>query len=98
MRIGLVLPLEREASNGSPPWAIAAAERAEAMGLDSVWQYDHFFSNTPDEPPRMPVHEAWTIVSAVAARTSRVEIGQLAFAPRTARLPCSQRWRPLRTP
>jgi len=25
----------------------------------------------------MPVHEAWTIVSAVAARTSRVEIGQL---------------------
>ena len=77
MRIGLVLPLEREASNESPPWAIAAAERAEAMGLDSVWAYDHFFSNSPDEPPRKPVHEAWTIVSAVAARTSRVEIGQL---------------------
>jgi hypothetical protein len=47
------------------------------MGPDSVWGYDHFFSNTPDEPPRMPVHESWTIVSAVAARTSRVEIGQL---------------------
>ena len=77
MRIGLVLPLEREASNGSPPWAIAVAERAEAMGLDSVWAYDHFVSNTPDKPPRMPVHEAWTIVSAIAARTSRVEIGQL---------------------
>jgi len=77
MRIGLVLPLEHEASDGSPPWAIAVAERAEAMGLDSVWAYDHFFSNSPDESPRMPVHEAWTIVSAVAARTSRVEIGQL---------------------
>jgi hypothetical protein len=77
MRIGLVLPLEREEPIGSPPWAIAVGERAEAMRLDSVWAYDHFFANTPDEPPRMPVHEAWTIVSAVAARTSRVEIGQL---------------------
>jgi alkanesulfonate monooxygenase SsuD/methylene tetrahydromethanopterin reductase-like flavin-dependent oxidoreductase (luciferase family) len=77
MRIGLVLPLERAAPNGSAPWAVAAAERAEAIGLDSVWAYDHFFSNSPDKRPRMPVHEAWTIVSAVAARTSRVEIGQL---------------------
>jgi hypothetical protein len=33
MRIGLVLPFEREVPNGSAPWAIAAAERAEAMGL-----------------------------------------------------------------
>jgi alkanesulfonate monooxygenase SsuD/methylene tetrahydromethanopterin reductase-like flavin-dependent oxidoreductase (luciferase family) len=75
MRIGLVLPLE-VASDGEPP-AIAIAERAEAIGFDSVWAYDHFFANMPDEPPRTPVHEAWTIVSAVAARTSRVEIGQL---------------------
>jgi alkanesulfonate monooxygenase SsuD/methylene tetrahydromethanopterin reductase-like flavin-dependent oxidoreductase (luciferase family) len=77
MRIGVVLPLERAATTGSPPPAIEFAERAEAMGFDSVWAYDHFFSNMPDVPPRMPVHEAWTIVSAVAARTSRVEIGQL---------------------
>jgi alkanesulfonate monooxygenase SsuD/methylene tetrahydromethanopterin reductase-like flavin-dependent oxidoreductase (luciferase family) len=77
MRIGLVLPLERVAYEGSPPPAISVAERAEAIGFDSVWAYDHFFSNMPDVPPRMPVHEAWTIVSAVAARTSRVEIGQL---------------------
>jgi alkanesulfonate monooxygenase SsuD/methylene tetrahydromethanopterin reductase-like flavin-dependent oxidoreductase (luciferase family) len=76
MRIGLVLPLERD-DPGSPPPAIAVAEQAEAMGLDSVWAYDHFFANMPDEPPRIPVHEAWTIVSAVAARTSRVEIGQV---------------------
>lgn len=47
MRIGLVLPLEH-ASNGPPPWAIAVAERAEAIGLDSVWAYDHFFSTTAD--------------------------------------------------
>jgi alkanesulfonate monooxygenase SsuD/methylene tetrahydromethanopterin reductase-like flavin-dependent oxidoreductase (luciferase family) len=77
MRIGLVLPMELAASVGSPPPAMAFAEGAEAIGLDSVWAFDHFFSNMPGEPPRMPVHEAWTIVSAVAARTSRVEIGQL---------------------
>ena len=65
------------APSGSPPPAIALAERAEEIGFDSVWVYDHFLSNMPDEPPRMPVHEAWTIVSTVAARTSRVEIGQL---------------------
>jgi alkanesulfonate monooxygenase SsuD/methylene tetrahydromethanopterin reductase-like flavin-dependent oxidoreductase (luciferase family) len=77
MRIGLVLPLERAATEGSPPPAMAIAEQAEEIGLDSVWAYDHFFSNMPGQAPRMPVHEAWTVVSAVAARTSRVEIGQL---------------------
>ena len=79
MRIGFVLPMEPSegAAPGSPPLAIDLAERAEAVGFDSLWVYDHFFSNMPGERPRIPVHEAWTIVSAVAARTSRVEIGQL---------------------
>jgi alkanesulfonate monooxygenase SsuD/methylene tetrahydromethanopterin reductase-like flavin-dependent oxidoreductase (luciferase family) len=79
VRVGFVLPMEpgEGAAPGSPPPAIALAERAEAIGLDSVWVYDHFFSNMPHERPRIPVHEAWTIVSAVAARTARVEIGQL---------------------
>ena len=76
MRIGLVLPLELD-TPGSPPPALAVARGAEDIGLDSVWVYDHFFGNMPDVPPRNPVHEAWTIVSAVAATTSRVEIGQL---------------------
>jgi alkanesulfonate monooxygenase SsuD/methylene tetrahydromethanopterin reductase-like flavin-dependent oxidoreductase (luciferase family) len=76
MRSGLVLPLERDEPGSSPP-AIVIAELAEQIGLDSVWAYDHFFGNMPDEPPRIPVHEAWTIVSAVAARTTRVEIGQV---------------------
>ena len=79
MRVGLVVPMEpaEGAPPGSPPPAIAVAERVEAIGFDSVWVYDHFFSNTPHERPRIPVHEAWTITSALAARTSRVEIGQL---------------------
>jgi alkanesulfonate monooxygenase SsuD/methylene tetrahydromethanopterin reductase-like flavin-dependent oxidoreductase (luciferase family) len=76
MRIGLVLPLELD-TPGAPPAALAVARGAEDIGLDSVWVYDHFFGNMPDVPPRNPVHEAWTIVSAVAATTRRVEIGQL---------------------
>jgi alkanesulfonate monooxygenase SsuD/methylene tetrahydromethanopterin reductase-like flavin-dependent oxidoreductase (luciferase family) len=78
VRIGLVLQLEPdgEAPRGSPPPALALARHAEEIGLDSVWVYDHFFSNLPWEP-RQPVHEAWTIVSAVGAVTGRVEIGQL---------------------
>ncbi len=76
MRIGLVLPLELDVP-GQPPPALAVARAAEEAGLDSVWAYDHFFANMPEVPPRNPVHEAWTIVSAVSAVTGRVEIGQL---------------------
>lgn len=73
-----MLPMEpgAEREQGSRPPALALAERAEAIGLDSVWVYDHFFTSMPGEP-REAIHEAWTIVAAVAACTSRVEIGQL---------------------
>jgi probable F420-dependent oxidoreductase len=79
MRIGFVVPMEpmEGASAGSTPPAIALAERVEAAGLDSVWVYDHFLANMPHEQPRTGQHEAWTIVSAIAARTARVELGQL---------------------
>jgi alkanesulfonate monooxygenase SsuD/methylene tetrahydromethanopterin reductase-like flavin-dependent oxidoreductase (luciferase family) len=52
------------------------AEHAEAIGLDSLWASDHFFGSFPGAPLE-GVHEAWTITSALAAATSRVEIGQL---------------------
>jgi alkanesulfonate monooxygenase SsuD/methylene tetrahydromethanopterin reductase-like flavin-dependent oxidoreductase (luciferase family) len=54
----------------------AFAEHAEAAGLDSVWVSDHFFGSMPGAPLE-GVHEAWTIVSALATATSRVEVGQL---------------------
>ncbi|MGZ4137330.1 MAG: LLM class flavin-dependent oxidoreductase [Actinomycetota bacterium] len=79
MRIGFVVPMEpaEGAPAGSPPPAVALAEQAEAARVDSVWVYDHFFANMPHEAPRIGQHEAWTVVAAIAARTSRVEIGQL---------------------
>jgi alkanesulfonate monooxygenase SsuD/methylene tetrahydromethanopterin reductase-like flavin-dependent oxidoreductase (luciferase family) len=52
------------------------AEHAEAAGLDSVWVCDHFFGSMPGAPPE-GVHEAWTLATALAAATKRVEVGQL---------------------
>ena len=54
----------------------AFAEHAEAAGLDSVWVCDHFFGSMPGAPPE-GVHEAWTLATALATATTRVEVGQL---------------------
>jgi alkanesulfonate monooxygenase SsuD/methylene tetrahydromethanopterin reductase-like flavin-dependent oxidoreductase (luciferase family) len=41
-----------------------------------VWMFDHLFDQ-PEAGSIQGMHEAWTIVSAVAASTERVEIGTL---------------------
>lgn len=58
------------------PW-VAAAEAArgfESMGYDSIWVCDHLYG---PQSPQLPILEAWTMVSALAAITERVEIGTL---------------------
>ena len=52
------------------------AELAEARGLNSIWVADHFFYQPPGEEPR-GLWEAWTVLGALAAATSRVELGTL---------------------
>lgn len=52
------------------------AGRAERLGLDSIWVFDHLiwrFEGETDEGP----HEAWTTLSALAAVVPRVELGAL---------------------
>ena len=74
-----MVPLaETDGQAGTPPWSeiLEFATRAEELGLDSVWVSDHFFGSFPGARLQ-GVHEAWTITSALAAATSRVEIGQL---------------------
>jgi probable F420-dependent oxidoreductase len=69
---------ESDGGKGMPSWPeiLEFAKRAEELGLDSVWVSDHFFGSFPGAPLE-GVHEAWTVTSALAAATSRIEIGQL---------------------
>lgn len=46
----------------------------ERLGFDSVWDCDHF--NQPSRPTG-PYYEAWTLLAALAARTSRIRVGVL---------------------
>ena len=55
--------------------AVDIAVKAEELGFDSIWVYDHFH-NVP-----MPAHEAvfecWTTMAAISQRTSRIRLGQM---------------------
>ncbi len=52
------------------------AVRAEAEGLDSAWVADHFHYQPP-EGEIQGMHESWTLLSAVAAATRRIELAPL---------------------
>jgi probable F420-dependent oxidoreductase len=67
-----------DGSGRMPSWpeVRAFAEHAEGLGLHSIWVCDHFVSSPPGRPVE-GIHEGWTILSALAASTSRVELGQL---------------------
>jgi probable F420-dependent oxidoreductase len=52
------------------------ALRMEAAQLDSIWVYDHLLYRWPGRPAD-GIWECWTMLSALAAATQRVEIGTL---------------------
>lgn len=75
IRFGYLLPTRERVMGGQPETAplLAQAERAEAMGLDSVWVGDSLVAK--------PRHEPLTLLAAVAARTSRVALGTAVLLP-----------------
>jgi probable F420-dependent oxidoreductase len=46
--------------------------RMEQLGYESIWAWDHILLGVN---PSFPIHEALTILTAVAARTSRIKVG-----------------------
>ena len=54
----------------------AIVQQAERDGFDSIWLVDHFLYRDPDEPT-CGVWECWTILSALAEATQRIELGTL---------------------
>jgi alkanesulfonate monooxygenase SsuD/methylene tetrahydromethanopterin reductase-like flavin-dependent oxidoreductase (luciferase family) len=83
MRVGLALPVGEDPDDG--PRAMPYSQirelalTAEAAGLDSVWAADHILYQPP-EGPLIGFWEAWTLMSALAEATSRVELGHLVLA------------------
>lgn len=55
--------------------ALDVARRAEELGFDSLWVYDHFH-NVP-RPAHETVFECWTVLAAISQHTSRIRLGQM---------------------
>ena len=81
VRFGLFVPqgwrLDLVGIDPAEQWPTlrALAERADAGPWESLWVYDHF--HTVPEPTEEATHEAWTLMAAFAAATSRVRLGQM---------------------
>jgi F420-dependent oxidoreductase-like protein len=79
MRIGLQIP---NFTLGVPDdrlfeEVVGLAAAAEGSGFDSVWVMDHFYQLPALGGPSQPMLEAYTLLGALAARTSRVRLGAL---------------------
>jgi alkanesulfonate monooxygenase SsuD/methylene tetrahydromethanopterin reductase-like flavin-dependent oxidoreductase (luciferase family) len=74
LRVGVQLPeVEREVRW---PEYLAMARRAEELGYDTLWVGDHLLYRFVDGSTRGP-WEVWTLLSAIAASTSRIRLGPL---------------------
>ncbi|WP_226344762.1 LLM class F420-dependent oxidoreductase [Agilicoccus flavus] len=82
MRFGLFVPqgwrMDLAGIDPAQHWGVMAglARRADAdEHWESVWVYDHM--HTVPVPSTEATHEAWTLMSALAAVTGRVRLGQM---------------------
>jgi alkanesulfonate monooxygenase SsuD/methylene tetrahydromethanopterin reductase-like flavin-dependent oxidoreductase (luciferase family) len=59
----------------SAAWWLESAQRLEAAGFRSAWAWDHFMSFARLKNPETSVLECWTLLAAVAARTTHLRVG-----------------------
>ena len=71
MKVGLVLPQ----FSGDAGKVLGLARRAEGLGYDGVFAFDHFFP--PGAPAERPSLEAFSTLASVAAATERIALGTL---------------------
>jgi alkanesulfonate monooxygenase SsuD/methylene tetrahydromethanopterin reductase-like flavin-dependent oxidoreductase (luciferase family) len=77
IKLGLIIsPIEDRGGTTTPGWkeVLERAKMAEEVGFDSIWISDHLIHRFPGVPD-YGIWEAWSLVSALAATTSRVQIG-----------------------
>jgi F420-dependent oxidoreductase-like protein len=81
MRFGLFIPqgwrLDLAGISPENHWQtmLGIAHAADAGPYESVWVYDHF--HTVPVPTQEATHEAWTLMAALGAATTRVRLGQM---------------------
>lgn len=84
MRFGLFIPqgwrLDLVGIPVETQWQVMRdlAQYADGSAWDSLWVYDHF--HTVPMPTDEATHEAWTLMAAFAATTSRIKLGQMCTA------------------
>ncbi len=60
------------------PTFLAAAQRAEDLGYEHLWTWDHVYAIFGD--PYQPIHEGYTALAAVAQATTRIRLGLMVGA------------------
>jgi F420-dependent oxidoreductase-like protein len=85
MRFGLFIPqgwrLDLAGIEPGDQWQVMrdlATDVDRGAIWDSLWVYDHF--HTVPMPTGEATHEAWSLMSAYAATTSRIKLGQMCTA------------------
>lgn len=84
MRFGLFIPqgwrMDLVGIEPAKHWAVMRdlADHADRGSWDSLWVYDHF--HTVPVPTGEATHEAWSLMAAYAATTSRIKLGQMCTA------------------
>jgi probable F420-dependent oxidoreductase len=79
MKIGAVIMLVEISDLGRAltfPEIRATAKRCEELGFDSIWIYDHLLYKGKKDAT-IGIWEGWSMLSALAASTQRVELGPL---------------------